>query len=88
MNSFQPIEPQDLFKRLSQPKVMLVDVRSPEEVAHGKILNALHIQLSILPVEYQKLKQANHVIFYCHSGIRSALAADYALSKEIHNVYN
>lgn len=88
MSTFQSIEPQELFKLLTQPKVLLVDVRNIDEVACGKIPNALHIQLSMLPVEYQKLEHANHVIFYCHSGVRSSLAADFAISKGIKNVYN
>jgi rhodanese-related sulfurtransferase len=88
MNTFLPIAPQDLFKLLPQPKVLLVDVRDIVEVAHGRIPNALHIPLSMLPVEHEKLNQAQHVVFYCHSGVRSALAADYAISKGIQNVYN
>lgn len=88
MSTYQAIDPQELVKLLPQPKILLVDVRNIEEVARGKIPNALHIQLSMLPVEYQKLENANHVIFYCHSGIRSALAADFAISKGIKNVYN
>jgi len=88
MSTYQAIDPQELFKLLPQPKVLLVDVRNLDEVLRGKIPNALHIQLSMLPVEYQKLENANHVVFYCHSGIRSALAADFAISKGIKNVYN
>jgi rhodanese-related sulfurtransferase len=88
MSSFQDIDPADLFKLMTQANVLVVDVRNDDEVSRGRIPNAIHIPLSLLPVDYAKLLNANHVIFYCHSGIRSALAADFALSKGIKNVYN
>ena len=88
MSSFQDIDPADLFKLMTQPNVLVVDVRNDEELLQGKIPNATHIPLSLLPVEYHKLEGAKHLIFYCHSGIRSALAADFAISKGIKNVYN
>jgi rhodanese-related sulfurtransferase len=42
----------------------------------------------MLPLQYEKLMNANTVVFYCHSGIRSAHAADFAMSKGINNVHN
>ncbi|HAF00372.1 MAG TPA: sulfurtransferase [Methylophilaceae bacterium] len=88
MGVFQDIEATDLFTLISQPKVLVVDVRNDDEVAKGRIPNAIHIPLPLLPIEYTKLTDASHVVFYCHSGIRSALAADFAISKGIKSVYN
>jgi rhodanese-related sulfurtransferase len=88
MNSHINIEAGELFNLINLPKVLLVDVRNPEEVARGMIPGAVHIQLSMLPLQYEKLMNANKVVFYCHSGIRSAHAADFAMSKGINNVHN
>ena len=88
MNNYADIQALDLFNLLAEPNVLLVDVRNDDEVARGIITGALHIQLSMLPVQFEKLTKADTVIFYCHSGIRSAHAADFATGKGLKNVYN
>jgi rhodanese-related sulfurtransferase len=88
MSNFQTIEATELFNLITQPKVLVIDVRNDDEVMRGRIPNAIHIPLSMLPVSYEKLENAEKVIFYCHSGVRSALAADFAVSKGIEHVYN
>lgn len=88
MSQFHPIEATALSELITQQRVLLVDVRNEDEVMRGRIPNAIHIPLSMLPVEYQKLEDAQHVVFYCHSGVRSALAADFAASKGFTHVYN
>jgi rhodanese-related sulfurtransferase len=88
MKSYLDIEASELASLIDSPKVLLVDVRNDEEVARGMIPGAIHIQLSMLPLQYEKLLKAETVIFYCHSGVRSAHAADFAVSKGVSNVYN
>ncbi len=88
MKSYLDIEASDLFNLITKPKVLLVDVRNDDEVARGAIPGAMHIQLSMLPLQYEKLMQASTVVFYCHSGVRSAHAADFAVNKGVKNVYN
>ena len=88
MTNFQNIEPTALAELMTKPNVLLVDVRNDDEVARGIIANAIHIPLSMLPVEYAKLENKDEVVFYCHSGVRSALAADFAVSKGISQAYN
>jgi rhodanese-related sulfurtransferase len=88
MKSYSDIEANDLFDLVTKPKVLLVDVRNDDEVARGIIPGAMHIQLAMLPLQYDKLLQANSVVFYCHSGIRSAHAADFAVSKGVKDVFN
>lgn len=88
MKSYLDIEASDLVNLITLPKVLLVDVRNDDEVARGMIPGATHIQLAMLPLQYEKLMHANNVVFYCHSGVRSAHAADFAVSKGVKNVYN
>lgn len=88
MKSYSEIEASDLFEHINKPKVLLVDVRNDDEVARGVIPGAMHIQLSMLPLQYEKLMNASSVVFYCHSGIRSAHAADFAVNKGVKDVFN
>jgi rhodanese-related sulfurtransferase len=88
MNNYSEIEASDLLDLIVKPKVMLVDVRNDDEVQRGIIPGAIHIQLAMLPLQYEKLLKAHAVVFYCHSGIRSAHAADFAVSKGLKDVYN
>ena len=88
MKSYSEIEANELLEHLCKPKVLLVDVRNDDEVARGIIKGAIHIQLSMLPLQYDKLMDAQSVVFYCHSGVRSAHAADFAVSKGVSDVFN
>jgi rhodanese-related sulfurtransferase len=88
MKSYTDIEASELFNLITKSKVMLVDVRNADEVARGTIPGAVHIQLATLPLQYDKLLKASTVIFYCHSGVRSAHAADFAVNKGIKDVHN
>jgi rhodanese-related sulfurtransferase len=88
MKSYSEIEASDLFDLITKPKVLLVDVRNDDEVALGIIPGAMHIQLALLPLQYDKLLSANTVVFYCHSGVRSAHAADFAVNKGVKDVFN
>lgn len=86
MKNYTEIEVSELSRTLADKNVLLVDVRNNDEVARGVIEGAMHIQLALLPLEYEKLSKAQAVVFYCHSGIRSAHAADFAISKGIKSV--
>jgi rhodanese-related sulfurtransferase len=88
MKSYSEIEVSELSSIMEQNKVLLVDVRNKDEVERGMIAGAMHIQLAMLPLQYEKLSKADTVIFYCHSGIRSAHAADFAVAKGIKGVHN
>ncbi len=88
MKSYSEIEAQELNDMVSQGKVLLVDVRNDDEVMRGIITGAMHIQLAMLPLQYEKLAKAKAVVFYCHSGIRSAHAADFAVAKGLNDVHN
>jgi rhodanese-related sulfurtransferase len=83
MKSYSEIEASELLNMLTESKVLLVDVRNDDEVARGIIAGAMHIQLPML-----SLAKADAVVFYCHSGIRSLHAANFAATKGIKGVHN
>ncbi len=88
MSTYSEIEVKDLFEMMATQPLLLVDVRNDDEVARGIIPGAVHIPLSMLPVQYESLTKMENIVFYCHSGVRSAHAAAFASSKGCKNVYN
>jgi len=88
MSAYRDIEAKDLVKMMATQPLLLVDVRNDDEVARGMITGAIHIPLATLPVQYELLTKAETIVFYCHSGVRSAHAADFAANKGCENVYN
>lgn len=74
-------EPADLPPRrvaelLREAGTQLVDVRTPEEHAAGRIVGDQHVELEQLPAEAGSLARERPLVFYCRSGARSALAAN------------
>jgi len=88
MNTYSEIQPHDLVAMRESRPVLLVDVRNADEVARGIIEGAVHIPLAMLPIQYEALNKAENIVFYCHSGVRSAHAAAFAVNKGYQNVYN
>jgi rhodanese-related sulfurtransferase len=82
MSIYDEINVKELAEQLKIENTVLVDVRNLDEVMHGIIESAIHIPLANLPNRYEELLNANHIIFYCHSGIRSAHAAAFLKQEE------
>ena len=82
------IDAETLHGMIKQNDLVLIDVRNDDEVARGIIEGAKHIPLANLPQAFDKLPKKFSIVFYCHSGIRSAHAASYLAEHEYHDVYN
>lgn len=72
------VEPAVFADVISQPNVVIVDVRTPEEFAQGHIQGAVNI-----PVEMPNFAQATQALppadayaVYCRSGNRSQIAVE------------
>lgn len=88
MASFKEIDSTTLNTLAATEHVTLVDVRTDEEAARGIINGALHIPLHLLPLRIQELEGENPLVFYCHSGIRSAQASSYMANQGRENTFN
>jgi rhodanese-related sulfurtransferase len=88
MSTYNDINAEDLSVMLTAQPLLLVDVRNADEVARGVIQGAIHIPLAMLPLQYESLNKVENLVFYCHSGVRSAHAAAFAVSKGCKNVFN
>ncbi len=89
MYGFQEITA-DQLKALSEQgeEFILVDVRSPAEVARGIIDGAQHVPLHMLPMSIQQMDKSKTLVFYCLSGGRSAQAAAFAAAQGFGQVLN
>jgi sulfur-carrier protein adenylyltransferase/sulfurtransferase len=73
--------------RSGQPFVLL-DVREPFEFEMARIEGANLIPLGELPVRWQELDREKELFVFCHSGVRSARAAEFLRSAGFDKVTN
>jgi len=88
MSNFAPIDPLRLQDMKQQGNVVLVDVRTDQEVSRGVIPGARHIPLHLLSARFQEIDRSRVVVFYCQSGARSSQASAYLTSMGWQEVYN
>jgi rhodanese-related sulfurtransferase len=77
-SSIQDLTPEEVSEGLAADKIMLVDVREPNETARERIRGAVLAPLSQFdPIDLPD-PQGRLVVFTCASGIRSIKAAEIA----------
>ncbi len=81
------------FKEMmSRPDVVILDVRTPQEVAQGTIGdNVVNIDVTNKPLfeqEIEKLDKDKTYLVYCRSGRRSRIAAEEMVRRGFDKVYN
>lgn len=68
--------------------LLLVDIRTPEEVAAGAIPAAIHIPMHLLPLRMAELPRDRDLVLYCRSGARSYHACQYLAQQGVGNAIN
>ena len=76
--------------REAHPDLMFIDVRESEEWAKGHAAGALHISKGMIEhdIEAKVANKQALIVVYCHSGARSALAAENLMRMGYSNVYS
>lgn len=76
--AIKKVSPVEFSEVVTQPNVIVLDVRTPAEFSAGHIANAININLegSDFASEVSKLDKNATVAVYCRSGNRSAVATD------------
>ena len=69
------LTPEEVARRMEAGEVELVDVRRDDEVAEGRIPGARHIGMERLAEAAARLDRERALVFYCHVGERSLMAA-------------
>lgn len=75
----------DLLAR--DKKVVLVDVRTPDEYRVARLRGSVLIPLAELPRRLQEIPRDRPLLIYCSVGARSSSAADLLVSRGYHEVY-
>ncbi|MCU7938337.1 MAG: rhodanese-like domain-containing protein [gamma proteobacterium symbiont of Bathyaustriella thionipta] len=90
MYGIKEIDVNELSQQLENlpPNVKLIDVRTPAEVARGKISGSENLPLHVIPLKVDEFNNEDKIIFYCQTGARSAQACAFMTSKGVDNVYN
>ena len=65
------IEPSDVKVQLAGGDVVLIDVREGWEREVAAIQPSRHIPMGDVPARLQDLNPDDHIIVYCHHGVRS-----------------
>lgn len=66
------ITPQELRQRQERnEELTLLDVREPWERQTASIAASAHIPMSDIPARLQELDPEQHIVIYCHHGMRS-----------------
>jgi phage shock protein E len=80
-----------LVRAVKEKDLLVVDVRTPEEVAAtGKVDRAVNIPLNALEANKAFFgdDKTRPLLFYCAKGVRSAQAAGYAQSLGFNNAFS
>jgi rhodanese-related sulfurtransferase len=66
----------DLLKR-DHGRLVLLDVREPDERAIARIEPSIHIPMNEVPSRHREIPSQRKVVVYCHEGFRSLVVASY-----------
>ena len=87
----QNLEQNKLEEKLKEDNVVLIDLRTPGEVAAGYIPEAsffININASDFEQKIAELDTTKTYVMYCRSGARSGRAANYMVQHGFKTVYN
>ncbi|MBI1281860.1 MAG: rhodanese-like domain-containing protein [Anaerolineaceae bacterium] len=86
----QKLSPSDYQSQFEKAKIayLLVDVRTPDEFATGHIHGAVNIPLDTLETRLNEVSRTEPVVVYCHSGNRSAKAAQILANAGYTRIYD
>lgn len=89
-SSFTTQSATDFATTVSDPNVVVIDVRTPAEFASGHIANAMNLDVEGGMFEQQiaSLDKAKTYAVYCHSGRRSANAAKIMAKAGFTSIFN
>lgn len=83
------IDSESLRQRLTDgEEVLLVDIRTPAEIAQGAIPDAVLMPMHLIPLRLSELPKDREVVLYCRSGARSYQACAYLMQQGYDRVLN
>jgi rhodanese-related sulfurtransferase len=70
------VAPERAAELIREGTVQVVDVRQDHEVETGRLAGSRHVELNELAAQADSISRDTPVLFYCHVGARSAMAAE------------
>jgi hydroxyacylglutathione hydrolase len=84
----EQLTPGEVREAIGKERVQIVDVRAPDEWAHGHLPGAIHIPLAALPERAGELDPSVPIVLHCKGGGRSSIATSFLQAKGIDKVSN
>ena len=85
---FQRISVEEAKEMIDAGGVQVIDTREPYEHAEGHVPGSLRIQHMAILLQADKLATDRPILFICKTGARSAVAAEFAASLGLNDLYN
>ena len=80
------IDPEEVRTKLACGDITLVDVREGWERQTAAIQPSRHIPMGDIPASVQQLDPDDHIVIYCHHGVRSMNVAVWLREQGFDNV--
>jgi len=87
-DNVRDLGPEEVARGLAEGKILLVDVREPNEYQINRIPGSELIPLGDIPKRYGELNPEDELVMQCKSGVRSGKAADFLRSVGFKRVLN
>jgi rhodanese-related sulfurtransferase len=89
-DGFTDLDVSGFKKKMAEPGIVLIDMRTPEETAQGMIEGAGQIdyEAATFEAEVAKLDKSITYLLYCRSGRRSGEACTYMAKQGFNSLYN
>lgn len=90
MFGVQEIDAEQLAEALqhSEDDLLLVDVRTPAEMAQGMLPGAQGVPMHLIPVRMDEWRNRKKIVFYCRTGARSGQVCAFLQQHGIHQGVN
>ena len=85
---FYRIDVHEAKQMVDEGNVQVIDSREPHEHAEGHVPGSLQIQHMMTLAHEDELARDRPILFICKSGQRSAVAAEFAASLGLTELYN
>ena len=85
---FTRIDVEEAKRMIDEGNVQVIDAREPWEHAECHVPGSLRIQHMAVLLQADKLATDRPILFICKSGQRSAVAAEFAASLGLEDLYN
>ncbi|MEH7276976.1 rhodanese-like domain-containing protein [Neobacillus vireti] len=87
-STFENVTTEKAKELIDEEKVIVLDVRTPEEYNSGHIPDSELVPLKVFEGMSEDLEKDKNYLLVCRSGNRSQQAAEILTSKGFKNVYN